>query len=131
MLIVSKEEFCKYPNGTVFMLFSPEVLDDGIYIKTGYGRGQDEKEYWNGELGLTPFFKHDKDNESLCYTQWSTVDTSTIDYSNDQLFAVFSKSEVKQMINCLMFALCNCKTYLNQDIWFANNMVIPDEDMDY
>lgn len=125
MRIVTKTELTKYPNGTVFMLYQPCILNGDIRILTGCNG----KDYWNGELSLTPFMD---DNEIVDYpciaTQWSTVDTSIYDYDDNQLFAVFSKTEIQQMINCLSWALSNCQSYFNEDIWINEDDVFTDND---
>lgn len=121
MRIVNKQEMLDLPDGTVFALYTPEIIFmDDFSIKTGsYLRNG--KPAWNGELMLSPYFKHDMQDPNKCYTNWSTVDNADVDYDDDQLFVVFSKSEIKQMIACLQWALNNCETEFNQDIWLSDD----------
>lgn len=124
MVIVSRDELAKYPNGTVFTEYVPDMLDSQIHILTGC----DGKGYWNGELSLIPFLDDEKchGNRLFSHTQWCTVDTSINDYDKNQKFAVFSKTEIQQMINALMWALTGCKSYFNEDIWVCDDRVIDD-----
>lgn len=48
-------------------------------------------------------------------TEWITGDTSHIDYEKTQLFAVFSKAEVKKMIKVLQWALSDLEDDFNMD----------------
>ena len=125
MTIVTRNELCKYPNGTVFMIYQPEITDGEIHIKTGANK---ELSYWNGEIKLTPILEFDA-NQPERYCQWSTEDTATCDYDINQKFMVFSQTEVQQMINVLMWALTGCKSYFNEDIWICGNSVLSDEEM--
>lgn len=130
MRIVNKKEMLEMPVGTVFVNYVPSMITGEVRIKTDYHK-YNGNPTWNGELNISPFFKHDIDDENHCYTQWATVDTSEYDYDDDQLFAVFSKTEVLQMINCLQWALADCKFHLNQDIWHCDyNFTVHDNDID-
>ena len=113
MDILTKAEFLHYPNGTVFAEWTPDVMTSQIKIKTGYYT--DFYPHWNGELSLEPFVEQECGEIS---TNWCTVDNSDADYDKDQLFAVFNKSEVMQLINCLTWALTGCEGYFDQDAVF-------------
>ena len=123
MTIVTRSELCTYPNGTVFMLYVPDMTDGEIHIITG----TNTIDNWNGELLLTPDWEHNEYDEKFC--QWSTVDNATCDYDENQKFIVFSKTEVQQMINCLMWALTGCTSFFNEDIWIYNNTILSDSEM--
>lgn len=126
MRILSKQEFTKCPNGTVFSTYSPDMLTSELCIKTGQ---YENNSGWNGELSLYPYFQHDTDCENYSYTNWCTVDTSSYDYSENQLFAVFSKAEIRKMIDCLQWALTDCKSYFDEDSWYHDeNHPFKDED---
>lgn len=119
MQILTKAEFLHCPNGTVFAEWVPSVFKSQIKIKTGY---YDESDYpdvngphWNGELSLEPFVEQ---SYGGAYTSWCTIDNADADYDENQLFAVFSKSEVMQLINCLTWALTGCEGYFDQDAVF-------------
>lgn len=131
MVIMNKKELSKCPNGTVFMLYRPQILDDEIHILTG----QDDyykpknKVFWNGELSLTPSMDYeDVMGYPNIMTQWMTTDNSSTDYDDDQLFAVFCKTEVQQMINALIWALNGCNSYFDEDSWFIAEKKYSDED---
>lgn len=130
MKILTKMELMKQPNGTVFMTYEPEILSGCIHILTGR---YTDRNGWNGELTLDPFWDFDSNNKER-YTQWSTVDSADIDYDDSQLFAVFSIKEIKQMINCLNWAVEELSgknpNFINQDIWFLNDKTITDEEFD-
>ena len=51
MRIINRKQLSHMPNGTVFMLYTPEILDNKIHIITG--RHKDRSGY-NGEITLTP-----------------------------------------------------------------------------
>ena len=118
MRIVTKQEFTKYPDGTVFMTYKPDCFSSELRIKTGQ---YVDNSGWNGELSIEPYIKHDLDVDNYCYMNWCTVDTSSCDYDDDQLFAVFSNTEVRKMIDGLQWALTGCKSYFNQDEWFYDD----------
>ena len=122
MRILTKSEFLHCPNGTVFAEWVPDMMASPFKIKTGYYKSDSPDyfngEHWNGELSLEPFTW--RDNGALC-TNWCVVDVSDADYSEDQLFAVFNKAEVQQMINCLTWALTGCEGHFDEDINFAVN----------
>lgn len=128
MRILSKQEFIKSPNGTVFSTYSPDTLTSELCIKTGQ---YEDNSGWNGELSLEPYIRHDTDDDDYCYTNWSTVDTSIVDYPENQLFAVFSKTEIRKIIDCLQWALTDCKSYFDEDSWYHDeNRPLKDEDFD-
>ena len=118
MRIVNKDELGKMPNGTVFALYTPMILYNDIHILTGSnGDG-----YWNGELTLlTPFIDNKLVGRNILECNWATVDNAACDYEEDQLFAVFSKSEIMQMINALMWAVTGCEGYFDEDLWLCEN----------
>lgn len=123
MNIVTKDELCKYPNGTVFMEYIPDMTDGRVHIMTG----SNGKDTWNGEITLDPIWKYDKEDPRIIYTNWCTIDTAYCDYDSEQKFIVFSKEEVANMINILTWALSGCDYSFNEDIWFDNNGNVWDE----
>lgn len=130
MTIVTKNELKTCPNGTVFMKYAPEILTGNIRILTGR---YDDRDGWNGELSLSPFWDFESnDNKRWC--QWCTVDSCDIDYNDDQLFAVFSIKEIKQMIKCLNWATKSLEgknpKFISQDIWILDDNIITDEEFD-
>lgn len=123
MIIVNRDELAKLPDGTVFMLYEPINLGGETHIKAGTYENQD-RQTWNGELSLTPFVDiEESDNNSRDFaTEWIISDDAEHDYEKDQLFAVFSKTEIRKMIDCLTWALTDCKTDFNQDEYFWHDM---------
>lgn len=121
MQILTKAEFLHCPNGTVFAEWVPSMMTSQIKIKTGYyeSKSPDFKgPHWNGELSLEPFMQKECGEIS---TNWCTFDGADADYDEDQLFAVFNKSEVMQMINCLTWALTGCEGYFDEDVNYESN----------
>ena len=123
MYIVTRAQLCKMPNGTVFMLYDEDITDGEIHIITGHYKNNTG---WNGELSLVPFWERTNDIEKYC--QWSTADDATCDYDEKQKFIVYSKTEVQQMINALIFALSGCETNFNEDIWICGDTILTDSE---
>lgn len=113
MKIVDRNELGKMPNGTVFALYTPIVLYHDIHILVG-GNGDGT---WLGEIELMPEIGDKLVGGNVFECSWPTYDTATCDYYEDQLFAVFSDQEVKQMIKVLMWALSGCEeeSYTQKD----------------
>ena len=137
MRILSKKEMLETPVGTVFALYEPDILYGDIRIKTSSYKIKrsvddcDDEPHWNGELLLTPACAHEKeslDDLNRCYTNWLSIDNADGDYDDKQLFAVFSKTEVIQMINALQWALTGCKSYFDQDLWYSDDDELPIDD---
>jgi len=131
MRILTKEEFVKEPNGTVFTTTDPMAADDNLYIKTGYFECNN-KPTWDGEIPLIPGYSTLKDDDfKNYYCNWCSIDTSECDYDDNQLFYVFSKNEVIQMINLLMWSLSGCTTNnIDENKWYGeDDAIFTDEDM--
>ena len=123
MNIVNKQELGKLPNGTVFAQYTPMILYNNIRILTGSSNNGS----WNGELCLFPFIDDKLEGGNCLECNWSTVDNTASDYDEDQLFAVFDKPEVQQMINALTWALTGCEGYFDENVWFCGGRVYPEE----
>mgnify|MGYP003486315282 FL=1 len=133
MKIVTKETLGKMPIGTVFTLWEPYYMDGEIHIKTDDGY-TDERPSWNGELYLHPDPNDisddnlDKLDTDILSNMWTT-DNSDIDYKDNQLFMVFSRAEVFNMANALLWALTGCKNGgYNMDILFLGDEIIEDKE---
>lgn len=126
MKILNKEEMKKMPNGTVFMLYQPEILDGEIHIITGK---IDDNFGYNGELLLTPFFDYiSNDKERI--TNWCTTDNTLNDYDDNTLFAVFSQLEIIAMIKCLQSAIDPSVDLSDlMDIYFKGDEIIEEKDL--
>jgi len=117
MKILNKEQFAKTPIGTVFCLFMPIMLDERLYVKCDYHISEGQPTF-NGAIPLCPFFETEKigddyigqpSEEHSYYTECFSTDVALHDFEDDQLFAVFSKQEVRRMIDVLAFALSDCE----------------------
>ena len=133
MRIVNKETLAAMPVGTVFTLWEPYYMDGEIHIKTDDGY-TDERPSWNGELYLHPDPNDisddnlDKLDTDILSNMWTT-DNSDIDSKDNQLFMVFSRAEVFNMANALLWALTGCKNGgYNMDILFLGDEIIEDKD---
>ncbi len=119
MKILTKEQMKKAPSGTVFTTcLSEYCLDGGMHVITRH-----LEEYpdigWLGELTLHPSCVEEKGGD--LFTQWCVDDTASFDYEDDQLFAVFNKEEIVQMMKVLGWALYEHDLDLNQDEWIGEN----------
>lgn len=124
MRLLTKMELKNEPNGTVYIPFVPQVFCGELNIITG----KENNGEWNGELPLFPFTLRETDGQYL--TQWCTTDNTWWELKDDIKYAVFSKNEVRKMIDCLRWALDGCKTYFNQDEWWSENFNFPLTDED-
>ena len=63
-------------------------------------------------------------------TNWATDDLNIqVDYNESDLFAAFSKAEVMKMINCLSWALADCKPDFNMDeVYYPSGVIGHDPD---
>ena len=124
---MNKEQFARTPKGTVFCQYTPDILDENLYVKANYSES-DGHPYFNCVIPLCPFFSRDSDDiydgydgepsETTPYlTDCFSTDGALWDYNDDQLFAVFSNDEVRRMIDVLTYALCGCngRCYTNDD----------------
>ena len=70
----------------------------------------------NCNLELLPMHEFGTEKDVNRQTNWATDDLNIIaDYDKNQLFAVFNKSEVMKMINCLSWALSGCDGFFNMN----------------
>ena len=70
----------------------------------------------NCNLELIPTHDYGTGKDVNRQTNWSTDDLNIIaDYGKNQLFAVYNKSEIMKMINCLSWALSGCDGYFDMD----------------
>lgn len=130
MKIVNKKQLAELPNYTLFAPYTPYIIGE-YSIKTGNLKYSDGTPGWNGELPLCPFLdieeKYTDHKSNIIATNWSTIDNADIDYDDDQLFAVFSKLEVLQIIKCLMLSFTDGKEGIDMDAWFGFDNIIEEE----
>ena len=98
MRVVNRDELAKMPNGTVFSLFDNYNIT-GFQIITGSNDNG-----FDSTLDLEPSFNWDNDNEERI-TNWSTVDTCDFDFNEDDKFVVYSKNEIREIIEWLKWAI--------------------------
>ena len=114
MRIVDRKTLSTMPNGTLFCRYIPDMLDGDWNIITGHNEG------YNGDiiepvgfcsvLPVEPFLDNDKDTKpgTERITNWCITDTCDFDFDENQLFAVFSKTEIRALITVLQYVLSDC-----------------------
>jgi len=121
MRILSLEQFCKEPEGTLFSCYDGGSNDGDLMVKTGYFEWEG-KPTFNGIVRLTPDFETQEYEDFYSgspseirkyYTECFSTDTAECDFDKAQLFAVYSKEEIRRMIDVLTYALCDGKCRLN------------------
>ena len=123
MRIVNRDELAKMPNGTVFSLFDNYNIT-GFQIITG----SDDGNGFNGTLNLEPSFNLDKDSSSVeRVTNWSTVDTADHDFDVDDKFVVYSKDEIREIIEWLKWAI-NEGEHPDMEKYFYKDQVLSEEE---
>lgn len=128
MKIVTIEELKKMPIGTVFCEMDDWCNFRGDYRIITY-KGKEDS--FGAELPLYPFIDGEKRfsiferkeneewmpgdkrhailNKEFDVCEWETIDASDFEYDKEQIFAVFNEKEVKEIIDCLQWALNGCK----------------------
>ena len=101
MRIINCNELAKMPNGTVFSYFGGYDIE-GFKIITG--RYDDGENGFNGILDLSPSFNWDNDHQERI-TNWATVDTAHYDFDEDAKFVVYSKNEIREIIQWLKWSI--------------------------
>lgn len=136
MRIVDRKTLATMPNGTVFCGYTPDSLDGDFEIITGHNEeydGAENKVGFYSTLSLSPLIDHEKScvigEERI--TNWSTIDTCDFDFDEDQLFAVFTKTEIRAMITVLQYALSNCGFSIDKlmDTFFYKDEEIDRKDL--
>lgn len=119
MRLVGFDEFCRMPAGTVFALYEPCILPEGLSIKTDTGKDMPEDYKWCrhtflGVMSLTPEITpkneiaFSKIGDTLP-ASFEIYDGSNADYMDDDLFIVFDDSDIDRMINALTWAKNGCE----------------------
>ena len=123
MRIINRDELAKMPNGTVFSLFDNYNIT-GFEIITG----SDDGNGFNGTLNLEPSFNLDKDSSSVeRVTNWSTVDTTDHDFDVDDKFVVYSKNEIREIIEWLKWSI-NEGEHPDMEKYFYKDQVLSEEE---
>lgn len=106
--IVNYDDFVRLPIGTVFCPYEPCIFHSPLQIKTDTGWQSGTKYLFNGTISLEPSFS---DQENLAFdvgryeVNFPVMDTSSVDFDENGLFAILEKSEIKELINILQSAL--------------------------
>lgn len=138
MKIINKKTLATMPNGTLYCCFTPDCFQGELCVITGHHGLEDDygikwdNEGFNSILPLEPFVEDEetKHGENRI-TNWSTVDTHDFDYNDNQLFAVFSKTEIRAMITVLQYALSDCNFPINKfmDTYYLGDIEIDKNDL--
>ena len=129
MKIVTLKELMEMPAGTIFAEYKDYVYED-LYIKTA------DIEYFKPgkpvrppQMPVKPWFYKIKGDERKDFfvTNWGT-DDGFPDYEDRGRFAVFSRTEIRHMIDVLTWALGGCDGDINMDTWFGDDGKVYTED---
>lgn len=120
MKIINRGQLLEAPSGTVYARYIPDMVDGELCIKVGN----------NCNLDLIPTHESGLKEDSYRETNWATDDLNIIaDYNSSDLFAVFNSTEVKKMIDCLVWALTGCESDFNMDeVIRPNGQIMIDPD---
>lgn len=132
MRIVDRKTLATMPNGTLYCGYTPDMLTRDWNIITGhhYNGG---KEGFISTLPLEPFIQEgDYVPGTQRITNWCTVDTCDYDYKENELFAVFSKTEIRAMITVLQYALSDCNFPISKfmDTYYLGDSEIDEKELD-
>lgn len=137
MKIVDRKTLSTMPNGTLFCRYIQDSLDGDWNIITGHNEkynGSDETVGFYSVLPVEPFIDHDRDMSvgTVRITNWCTTDTCDFDYDEDQLFAVFSKTEIRALITVLQYALSDCGFSITKfmDTYYYEDHEIDEKEVD-
>lgn len=126
MRIVNLEELSTMPNGTVFSKIDDRVHDfiagdfdiDGLNIMCGHSKHLNSNNF-NGVMHLCNYVSVYKDENGkidiesdYSFDDYCVTDTSKCDYDKSDLFVVYDKTDVIELINCLQWALTGCESEL-------------------
>lgn len=120
MRIINRNELAKMPNGTVFSYFDGCNIEEFNIITGSNGDG------FNGVLSLEPYFNWDNNNSERI-TNWSTVDTADYDFDEDARFVVYSKNEIREIIEWLKWAIDE-DGHPDMEKYFYKNQVISEKE---
>lgn len=140
MRIVNRKTLAKMPNGTLYCRYIPDNFEGKWNVITGHHNYGDDfygnkwnRNGFNSVLPLEPFVQ-DGDNKAGTQriTNWCTVDTCDYDYDEDDLFAVFSKTEIRAMITVLQYALSDCGFPITKfmDTYYLGEIEIDEKDLE-
>jgi hypothetical protein len=105
MKLITYQEFCRMPAGTIFAPYEPCVLDDRLSIKVD---GGDENGWFNGVMPLEPWNVEEIWEKGECPVSFETYDGANADYIDYDLILVFDEADVDRMIDILKWAKKGC-----------------------
>lgn len=132
MRIVDRKTLAAMPNGTLYCGYTPDMLTGDWNIITGH-HCNEGKEGFISTLPLEPFIQEgDYKAGTQRITNWCTTDTCDYDYNENELFAVFSKTEIRAMITVLQYALSDCNFPISKfmDTYYLGNNEIDEKELD-
>lgn len=117
MKLVSFDDFCKMPAGTIFAPYEPCVLEEELSIKVDPGTEM-PKDYpyyrhgFNGVMPLRPwlgdsctlFSIGDREDASF-----EIYDGCNADYMDYKMFLIFEETDVERFIDAIVWAKNGCK----------------------
>lgn len=124
------------PNGTLFCTYKPDLLTSNFYVITGHKERFDGVGNCVGFHGALPFKPSFEDGDVTVGTQritnWATTDLCDYDFDEHQLFAVFSKTEIRAMITVLQYALSDCSFSIDKfmDTYYCGDFEIDEKELD-
>ena len=122
MRILTAQEFCKEPYGTVYVQYKPHIFIGQPEIKSEPRGEKFGKSWWATDIlpwakgdsdseAEKEFDKWDKDHRYEIETEGFCTDDATYNHDEDIMYAVFNKDEVKGMINRLIESLYESEQY--------------------
>lgn len=126
MKIVNLEELSIMPNGTVFSKIDNNIHKfmagdfnvDGLNIMCGHNRHLKDNEF-NGVMHLCNYVSICKDENGnvdiesdYSFDDYNVTDTTKCDYEKSDMFVVYDKTDVIELINVLQWALSGCESEL-------------------
>lgn len=132
MRIVDRKTLSAMPNGTLFCSYKPDFIGRNWYVITGHNEEYDGESNRVGFYSVLPFEPSFNDYGDMTVgaeriTNWCTVDMCNYDFDKNELFAVFSKTEIRAMITVLQYALSDCSFPINK---FMDTYYYKDEEID-
>ncbi len=122
MRILTAKQFTKEPYGTVYIQYQPQIFIGQLEIKSEPRGDKFGQSWW--ATSILPwvkggsdieveeeFNKWDKNHSYELETEDFCTDDATYNHNDDILYAVFSKEEVKGMINRLIKSLYESEQY--------------------
>lgn len=131
MRIVDRKTLAAMPNGTLYCGYTSDRLTGDWNIITGHSSRKNKG--FISTFPLEPFIqKGDCKPGTQRITNWCTIDTCDYDYDENELFAVFSKTEIRAIITVLQYALSDCNFPIDKfmDTYYLGDIEIDEKELD-